>query len=100
MPVASVVSAVPAHKLRIDMLKERIITALILLPIVLWCVFGAGDSSAFKALAGALVLVGAWEWTALMKVEILPGRVAFVALVAAGHRLAEQAETGHWVSKS
>ena len=96
MPVASVVSAVPAHKLRIDMLKERIITALILLPIVLWCVFGAGDSSAFKALAGALVLVGAWEWTALMKVENLPGRVAFVALVAAGVVTAALPQAAPW----
>ena len=96
MPVASVVSAVPAHKLRIVMLKERIITALILLPIVLWCVFGAGDSSAFKALAGALVLVGAWEWTALMKVENLPGRVAFVTLVAAGVVTAALPQAAPW----
>lgn len=78
------------------MLKERIITALILLPIVLWCVFGAGDSSAFKALAGALVLVGAWEWTALMKVENLPGRVAFVAFVAAGVVAAALPQAAPW----
>lgn len=78
------------------MLKERIITALILLPIVLWCVFGAGDSSAFKALAGALVLVGAWEWTALMKVENLPGRVAFVTLVAAGVVTAALPQAAPW----
>jgi phosphatidate cytidylyltransferase len=66
------------------MLKERIITALILLPIVLWCVFGAQGSSAFMAFAGAMVLVGAWEWTALMKVANPAGRGAFVLLVAAG----------------
>lgn len=65
------------------MLKERILTALILLPIVLWCVFGTNDSSAFMAFAGALVLVGAWEWTALMRVPNRAGRLAFVLLVAA-----------------
>ncbi|MDO8331771.1 MAG: phosphatidate cytidylyltransferase [Fluviicoccus sp.] len=66
------------------MLKERIITALILLPIVLWCVFGAQGSAAFMALAGTLVMVGAWEWTALMKVASPLGRGAFTALVVAG----------------
>lgn len=66
------------------MLKERILTALILLPIVLWCVFGADGSIPFMAFAGALVLVGAWEWTALMRVSNPVGRSAFVLLVAAG----------------
>ena len=66
------------------MLKERIITALILLPIVLWCVFGATGSEPFMAFAGALVLVGAWEWTALMKVSLPIARAGFVVLVAVG----------------
>jgi phosphatidate cytidylyltransferase len=66
------------------MLKERIITALILLPMVLWCVFGATGSEPFMAFAGALVLVGAWEWTALMKVSLPIARAGFVVLVAVG----------------
>ena len=66
------------------MLKERVITALILLPIVLWCVFYAQGSIPFKAFAGALVLVGAWEWTALMRWQSVPVRSAYVVLVLAG----------------
>ena len=51
------------------MLKERILTALILIPLVLWCIFGATTSIPFEAFAGAIVLVGAWEWTALTLVK-------------------------------
>jgi phosphatidate cytidylyltransferase len=49
------------------MLKERILTALVLIPLVLWCIFGAATSIPFEAFAGAIVIVGAWEWTALMR---------------------------------
>ncbi len=48
------------------MLKERVITALILLPIVIWCIFFTSDSRAFAAFCGAMVVIGAWEWTRLM----------------------------------
>lgn len=64
------------------MLKERVLTALILLPLVLWCVFG-GVAAAFPLLAAAVVLVAAWEWTALMRWPGLPARALYVALVAA-----------------
>jgi phosphatidate cytidylyltransferase len=39
------------------MLKERILTALILVPIVIWCIFFAQGNTAFMAFAGAIVLV-------------------------------------------
>lgn len=64
------------------MLKERVITALILLPLVLWCVFG-GVAMAFPIFAAAIVLTAAWEWTAMMRLTSLPARLGFVALVAA-----------------
>lgn len=47
-------------------LMQRVITALLLLPVVLWCVFFAPDTTAFAAFAGAMVIVGAWEWTRMM----------------------------------
>lgn len=47
-------------------LRQRVITALILLPVVIWCVFLAPSTVAFAAFAGTLVLVGAWEWAALL----------------------------------
>lgn len=64
------------------MLKERVITALILLPLVLWCVFG-GVAMAFPIFAAAIILAAAWEWTAMMRLTSLLPRLAFVALVAA-----------------
>jgi len=65
------------------MLKERVLTALVLLPVVFWCIFGAQSAVAFPILAAVMVLVGAWEWTAMMRWPALPARAAFVALVAA-----------------
>jgi phosphatidate cytidylyltransferase len=65
------------------MLKERVITALVLLPIVLWCVFG-GVTGAFPVFAAVLVLIAAYEWTALMRLSSFAQRFAFIAIVALG----------------
>ncbi|MDP2228784.1 MAG: phosphatidate cytidylyltransferase [Moraxellaceae bacterium] len=62
-------------------LLQRVITALILLPVVIWCVFFAPDSSTFAAFAGAIVIVGAWEWTALMGWKTHALRVVYAAVV-------------------
>lgn len=64
------------------MLKERVLTALVLLPLVFWTVFG-GVTLAFPLFAAAIVLIAAWEWTAMMRLAALPARAGFVALVAA-----------------
>jgi phosphatidate cytidylyltransferase len=64
------------------MLKERILTALVLIPLVLWCIFGAATSIPFEAFAGAIVIVGAWEWTALMRWSNVAARAGFTAVVA------------------
>lgn len=64
------------------MLKERILTALILVPIVIWCIFFANGHIPFMAFAGAIVVVGAWEWTALMRWTAMPLRAGYVAVVA------------------
>lgn len=66
------------------MLKERVLTALILIPIVIWCIFFANGHIPFMAFAGAIVLVGAWEWTALMRWTSMPLRAMYVAVVALG----------------
>ncbi len=63
------------------MLKERVITALILLPLVLWCVFG-GQAHAFSVFAAVLVLLAAWEWAALMRWPQLAMRAMYVAVLA------------------
>ncbi|NNM51443.1 MAG: phosphatidate cytidylyltransferase [Pseudomonadales bacterium] len=48
------------------MLKQRVLTALVLVPLVIWSIFG-GHALAFVLLSGAIVTVGAWEWARLME---------------------------------
>jgi phosphatidate cytidylyltransferase len=66
------------------MLKERIITALFLIPIVIWCIFFASTTTPFMAFAGAIVVIGAWEWTALMRWTNVPARLVYALVVALG----------------
>ena len=81
------------------MLKERVITALILLPLVLWCVFG-GQPQAFPLFAAVLVLVAAWEWTGLLRWAAILKRLGFVGVVALCLWLlqgVELAQLGPWL---
>lgn len=64
------------------MLKERVITALLLLPVVLWCIFG-GVASAFPVFAAGIILAAAWEWTAMMRISHWLARLGYVAVVMA-----------------
>ncbi|WP_043306944.1 phosphatidate cytidylyltransferase [Pseudomonas sp. ML96] len=64
------------------MLKQRIITALILLPIALGGFFLL-DGAAFALFIGAVVTLGAWEWARLAGLEAQPQRVAYAGVVAA-----------------
>jgi len=62
------------------MLKQRIITALVLLPLVLGAIFGL--SNHWFALAMAVpVLIGAYEWANLMGIEELEKRAPYVAFI-------------------
>lgn len=63
------------------MLKQRIITALVLLPIALGGFFLL-DGGAFALFIGAVVTLGAWEWARLAGFEAQPKRVAYAAVVA------------------
>ena len=73
------------------MLKLRVITALILLPIVLGAVFLL-DRSAFALVAGAFFLAAGWEWSALLGRLSLPLRLIWVASLAGLMALAEWAQ--------
>ncbi|WP_277590497.1 phosphatidate cytidylyltransferase [Pseudomonas chlororaphis] len=64
------------------MLKQRIITALILLPIAL-CGFFLLEGSAFALFIGLVVTLGAWEWARLAGFEVQSTRIAYAVVVAA-----------------
>ena len=63
------------------MLKQRIITALILLPIAL-CGFFLLEGSGFALFIGLVVTLGAWEWARLAGFTGQAFRVGFAAVVA------------------
>ncbi|CAD5108285.1 phosphatidate cytidylyltransferase [Zestomonas carbonaria] len=63
------------------MLKQRVITALILLPIALGGFFLL-DGAAFATFIALVVTLAAWEWARLAGIEAQAGRVAYATLVA------------------
>ncbi len=63
------------------MLKQRILTALVLLPLAL-CGFFLLNGGAFALFIGAVVTLGAWEWARLAGFEAQGLRVGFAAVVA------------------
>ena len=63
------------------MLKQRIITALILLPIAL-CGFFLLEGSAFALFIGLVVTLGGWEWARLAGFNEQSMRVAYAVAVA------------------
>lgn len=63
------------------MLKLRVITALVLLPIVLGAMF-ALDRTPFALVAGAFFLVAGWEWSGMLGKVTTALRLAWVALLA------------------
>lgn len=62
------------------MLKLRILSALVLVPLIVWALF-VWSPPAFAALLGAFILVGAWEWTALGGIRQPALRLLYVALL-------------------
>ena len=63
------------------MLKQRLITALVLIPFALYCVF-AVSLEAFSWAILAVITAGAWEWAPLMGLQRLASKLAYTASVA------------------
>lgn len=63
------------------MLRLRLITALVLVPLVVWGVL-ALSTPAFAAAVAAVLVLGAWEWARLIPLPVLPLRLGFALLAA------------------
>ena len=61
------------------MLKQRVITAAVLVPLVLWAIFYLPSLAFSQALAG-VILLAAWEWSGLMGLDDLKERVVYLLL--------------------
>ncbi len=64
------------------MLKQRIITALILAPLAL-CGFFLLEGGSFALFIGAVVVLGGWEWARLSGFEAQSSRILYAVVVAA-----------------
>lgn len=79
------------------MLRQRIITALILAPLALWGLFGL-DGAGFATFTGAIVALAAWEWSNLSGVRAGAARLLFPAGMAVVMLLVwwAQADQARW----
>ncbi|HAD48634.1 MULTISPECIES: phosphatidate cytidylyltransferase [Idiomarina] len=62
------------------MLKQRILTALLLIPVALYAVFLL-PLWGFSLFIQAVIMLGAWEWSPLMGVTKKSGRIAYTVAV-------------------
>lgn len=65
------------------MLKQRLLTAAILVPLVVWGILRLPTEYLAMVLA-VFILQGAWEWTSFMKVTSVMKRGLYIFVVAAG----------------
>ena len=63
------------------MLKQRIITAVILAPLMIWAILGLSDQY-FPLLVGAIFLAAGWEWTSLSELANNVARLFYLLLLA------------------
>jgi len=74
--------ATPANRWGLfEMLKERVITGLIALAIILVVLF-VMPPLAVKVVIAALMIAGAWEWSGFLKLESSGARMGYVGLFA------------------
>ncbi|MFT3742586.1 MAG: phosphatidate cytidylyltransferase [Gammaproteobacteria bacterium] len=63
------------------MLKQRIYTGVILIILLLLCIFYL-PAGGFALVTAFIVLLGAWEWTRLIKIVSIPWRVLYLVVTA------------------
>lgn len=64
------------------MLKQRLLTIAVLLPVFVWCVL-ALPTRYFALCTAFVVLIGAWEWAGLAGMGARPRRAAYLAVMGA-----------------
>ncbi len=75
--------AIPANRSkRSEMLRQRVITGLIALAVLLVVLF-VMPALAVKVVIAALILAGAWEWSGFLKLQSNGARLGYVGLMAA-----------------
>lgn len=79
------------------MLSTRILTALILLPLVVGGILFL-PTAAVAALAAGVLVIGAWEWGSLLRFTSVPVRVAYTATAAAVLALVWGCAENGWVA--
>lgn len=62
------------------MFKTRVITALVLLPVFLFILFGL-PAQGFSLFFAVLMLVGGWEYSRLCGLQSIPGRLLYFAIL-------------------
>lgn len=72
------------------MLRQRVLTALVLVPLLLVVVLWLPDAFTLAVIA-LMILIGAWEWSAFLRTSRTPLRALYVLLVAAMMALLWQA---------
>ncbi len=63
------------------MLKQRLITAAILIPLVIWAVIGL-ESRWLSCILATIALLGAWEWARLIGLNKTVSRLTYVVSIA------------------
>ena len=75
------------------MLKQRLMTALVLIPIVIWLIYGV-PTGVLACVFGAILMLGAMEWAKMVPCSTRPSRFAFMSVTALLLVL------GYWLSQS
>ena len=74
--------------MQMKILIKRTITALILLPVVIWLILGT-SIAVFQLVSAALCLAAAWEWAVLMPIKTTFNRFFYVVLMLAALTIAQ-----------
>ncbi|MDX1812231.1 MAG: phosphatidate cytidylyltransferase [Gammaproteobacteria bacterium] len=65
----------------LPVLKHRVITAAILVPIVIWGIFSLSTFPAFASVLSIFIVLGLLEWTHLIKLEAANQRTSYAVVV-------------------